>query len=97
MLDYQCCICKERVNKGSASSLDPCSLILVSNIDLPRDDQKEQEFFCHLECFRPLVNNDGFMYIMESAAATIGEIKADESNWSEDDDRTEQAIGADSP
>jgi len=84
MLYYQCCICKETVNKESASSLDPCSLILASNIDQPRDDQKEQEFFCHLECFRRLVNNDGIMYIIESDAATIGENKADESNWSED-------------
>jgi hypothetical protein len=83
MLDCQCCICKETVDEESATSLDPCGLILVSNIDLPRDDQKEQEFFCHLECFRRLVNNDGMMYIMESDFATIGEVKADESNWSE--------------
>ena len=92
MLDYQCCICKETVNKDTASPLDPCGLILVSNIDLPRDVQKEQEFFCHLECFRRLVNNDGIMYIMDLDAATIGEIKADESNWSEDDDRNGQAL-----
>lgn len=86
MLDYECCICKGTVNKDDASPLDPCSLFLVGNIDLPRDDQKEQEFFCHLECFRRLVNNDGIMYIMESDAATIGELKVDESSWLEDDD-----------
>ena len=97
MLDYQCCICKETVTKHAVSPLDPCSLILVSNIDLPRDDQKEQEFFCHLECFRRLINNDSLMYVMESDAATIGKIKADESTWSEDDRRTEQAHGSDSP
>jgi hypothetical protein len=34
---------------------------------------------------------------MESDAATIGKIKADESTWSEDDRRTEQAHGSDSP
>lgn len=96
MVDYQCCICRKTVNSESASLLDPCGLILVSNIDLPRDDQKEQEFFCHLECFRQLVNDDGLMYIMESDFSTIGEGKADESNCSEDD-RTEQAFGADSP
>jgi len=88
MLDYQCCICKKTVpSVTDTSSLDPCGLILVSNIDLPRDDQKEQEFFCHFECFRHLVNNDGIMYIMELDAATVGEIKADEANWPEDDDR----------
>ena len=97
MLDYQCCICKETVTKDTVSPLDPCSLVLVSNIDLPRDVQKEQEFFCHRECFRRLINNDSLLYIMESDFATIAEIKADESNWSEDDSRTEQALGADSP
>lgn len=97
MVDYQCCLCKKKVNTESASSLDPCGLILISNIDLPRNDQKEQEFFCHLECFRRLVNNDEIMYIMESDFSTIGEVKADESHCSENDDRAEQALGADSP
>ena len=78
MSEYQCCICKETVTHDTASPLDPCNLSLVSNIDRPRNDQKEQEFFCHLECFRRLINDDGLMYIMEPDAATIGEIKADE-------------------
>jgi hypothetical protein len=90
MVDYQCCICKKTVNSESPSSLDPGGLILVSNIDLPRNDQKEQEFFCHLECFRRLVKNDGTMYIMESDFSTIGEVKANESNCTEDDDRAER-------
>ncbi|MDQ3586326.1 MAG: hypothetical protein M3407_11195 [Acidobacteriota bacterium] len=72
---------------SSAVSLDPCALILVSNIDQPREGQKEQQFFCHFECFRRLVNNDGIMYIMELDAATIGEIERDEENWSEDEGR----------
>lgn len=96
MSDYQCCICKETVTSDVASPLDPCSLILVSNIDRPRDDQKEQEFFCHLDCFRQLINNDGLMYIMEPNATTMGELNPDEDDWSEDEGHTEKATEADS-
>ena len=86
MLDYECCICKGTVSAaGGEALLDPCALIIVSNIDLPREDQKEQQFFCHFECFRRLVNNDGIMYIMDIDAPTIGEIEQDEENWSDDD------------
>jgi hypothetical protein len=67
MTDYQCCICKETIARGESSAvpLDPCALLLISNFDKPREDQKEQQFFCHFECFRRMVDNDGIMYIME--------------------------------
>jgi hypothetical protein len=53
---------------------------------MQRDDEKEQKFYRHFECFRKLVNNDGILYIMEPDQATIGEIAEDEKNWSADDD-----------
>jgi hypothetical protein len=85
MIDYECCICKDTVSAVSGTaSLDPCALILVSNIDLPHEEQKEQQFFCHFECFRKLVNRDGIMYIMDSDFPTVGEIEADEDNWSDE-------------
>ena len=65
-LKYECFICKETVVGDAKSPLDPCTVVLVANSDRPRDDQKEQQFFCHFECFRQVVNNDGIMYIMES-------------------------------
>jgi hypothetical protein len=72
-LQYDCCFCNGVVSSAKATShLDPCALIVVSNIELQRDDQKEQEFYCHFECFRKLVNNDGILYIMEPDQATIG-------------------------
>ena len=40
-------------------------MILISNIDQPRENHKEQQFYCHFECFRKLVNRDGVMYIMD--------------------------------
>lgn len=76
MFDYQCCICKGTLSsQGGASPLDPCTLTLVSNFDLPREGQKEQQFFCHFECFRKTVNDDGIMHIMEPDFSTIGEIE----------------------
>jgi hypothetical protein len=88
MLDYECCICKETVSSVSrSSSLDPCTLILIANFEQPRENQKEQQFFCHFECFRRLVNNDGVMYIMDSDFPTVGEIERDEEDLPEDEDR----------
>jgi hypothetical protein len=88
MIDYECCICKETVSSGRESStLDPCALVVVSNIDQPRESQKEQQFFCHFECFRKLVNRDGVLYIMDSDFPTIGELAAEEETPPEDDAR----------
>ena len=80
---YQCCICKETVSDRRASLLDPCAVILVSNIDQQRENQKEQQFYCHFECFRRLMNNDGVMYIMDPDFSTTGEVEQDEEETSE--------------
>jgi len=66
MEKYQCCICKGFApSEESSHFLDPCALVLVSNIDRPKQFHKEQDFYCHFECFRKLVNNDDLMYILE--------------------------------
>ena len=84
VIKYQCCICKETVSsEEKISHLDPCGLFITSNIDEPRDYQKEQQFFCHFECFRKLVNDDGTLYIMEDDFPTMSEI--DQEDWSEDE------------
>ena len=74
-MKYQCCICK---SESELKDLDPCSLTLRTNIDEKEDNQKEQTFYCHLECFRKLINDDGIMYIMEEDFSTLGEIKKEE-------------------
>ena len=85
IIKYQCCICKETVSSAEkSSSLDPCALLVISNIDEPRNNQKEQQFFCHFECFRKLVNEDGNLYIMEDDFPTMGEIA--QEDWSEDEE-----------
>lgn len=75
ILKYQCCICKETVSsKQTTSHLDPCALVVVSNIDKPQNNQKEQQFFCHFECFRKTINNDDNLYIMDDDFPTMAEI-----------------------
>jgi hypothetical protein len=76
---HKCCICKRPIPHGRdpARPLDPCSLVLVSNLNLDRRDRKEQEFPCHFECFRRLVGDDSLMAIMEPDYATVGEMEDD--------------------
>jgi len=76
-IKYSCCICKETVIGGSGSKLDPMSVWLVSNIDKNRDEQKEQQFFCHFECFRRVTNDDPCLYIVDVDFPTVGEIDAE--------------------
>jgi hypothetical protein len=66
MEQYECCICKKIVSSREQShDLDPCGLVLIGNIDGPYDLRRTQDFYCHFECFRKLVNDDEIMYIME--------------------------------
>ena len=88
MLDYECCICKQTVSAAGGAALDPCALLLIANYEQPREQQKDQQFFCHFECFRRLVNNDGVMYIMDSDFPTIGEIELEESTPPQDEGRS---------
>jgi hypothetical protein len=65
MKNYECCICKKTVSSRQRShELDPCGLVLIGNIDHPYSLQRNQDFYCHFECFRKLVNDDDIMYIM---------------------------------
>jgi hypothetical protein len=78
-MEYKCFICNEEIStKKDKRGLDPCSVTLTTNIDLSRGKQREQTFFCHIECFRKVNSNDGIMYIMESDFATIAEIEKEE-------------------
>lgn len=76
-MGYQCCICHKIVEE---SKLDICALTLTTNIQKDWKQQKEQTFFCHLECFRKVVNNDNIMYILENDFSTLGEISEENSN-----------------
>ena len=82
-LKYACCFCKETISYGQhAHGLDLCALVLIGNFDKSFDEQKEQQFFTHFECFRKLVDDDGIMYIADEDFATNGENAKDESEES---------------
>ena len=80
-LQHRCCICKQSMPHESDPShpLNPCALVLVSNINLDRQMQKEQEFPCHFDCFRRLVADDSLMYIVEPDYSTIGDVEDEQS------------------
>ncbi len=72
---YHCVICKGSMplDAPQAHRLDPCGLVLVANSDCEWRDQREQTFWCHFECFRRLVDDDGVLYIQEADFPTKGE------------------------
>ena len=87
-MNYMCCICKETVSpqvppasEGNSETLrlDPFALILVTNIDKDRHEQKEQTFYCHFSCFRRTVNDDSFLYVMDPNFSKVGEVEDEES------------------
>jgi hypothetical protein len=55
-----CCFCDKEIPYGE---VDPCALVLV-----PRwgtDDEVDQQFFCHIECFRDAGVNTGEIYVLD--------------------------------
>jgi hypothetical protein len=61
------------VRGEQAHPLDPCGLVIVGHIDREWRDQKEQTFYCHFECFRHLIGDDGILYIKDADFCTNGE------------------------
>jgi hypothetical protein len=54
----RCFVCKKPI---ASLDLDPCAVLLVTNAYGPRDAQREQEFPCHLACFRQILNEDDLL------------------------------------
>ncbi len=76
-LNVSCCFCGDRVDEGETHAIDPCAIFLVGHANLPHAEQKEQQFWCHAECFRKAITLDGVMYILEPDFATNGEVEAE--------------------
>jgi hypothetical protein len=85
---YFCCICKGSVpyNGPHEHVLDPCALVIVGNADKDWREQKEQTFYCHFECFRRLVADDGVLYIKDADFETNGVVADERAASSEVDD-----------
>lgn len=56
-LEFQCCLCGEGIGTSLEKwhRLDPCAVVLIGNWQQPESEQAEQQFFCHLVCFRRAV------------------------------------------
>lgn len=54
-LGFSCCFCNK-----SIMSLDqyPADLNVVVNIDKPKEQQHDQFFYCHTECFKSKLHNN---------------------------------------
>lgn len=72
---FVCVFCGETIAPGE---LDPCALIVVAAIDRPRPKQKEQTFYCHINCLKDRSSVAGSFYITDPDFSSIGEIEHEE-------------------
>ena len=49
IIQYRCCFCDQMIE---STKIDPCDLNILINYDKPKDQQDNQTFWCHIECFR---------------------------------------------
>jgi len=61
MVRHQCCFCGNNIEE--MHKLDPCAVAIYSNIDKDQDEQLEQMFFCHYECFRAIMDSGTRPYL----------------------------------
>lgn len=48
-IKVRCCFCNAGIE---STKIDPCDLNILINYDKPKDQQDNQMFWCHIECFR---------------------------------------------
>jgi hypothetical protein len=67
-LVYQCCVCGKGITKDDPQThaFDPCAVVLIGNWSQAAEEQREQQFFCHFQCFRRVAeqNNPGILDYM---------------------------------
>ncbi|MPN50668.1 hypothetical protein SDC9_198300 [bioreactor metagenome] len=57
---FQCCICGETINLKNEPNI---SLVAIKNWLSTQDKQKEQQLFCHEDCFKKLLYDPKFYYL----------------------------------
>jgi hypothetical protein len=71
---YVCVFCNLAI---ASDSLNPCALNVICRVDSPRNEQKEQTFYCHVDCLKSHAADDpsiqGSFYITEPHFPTVGE------------------------
>ncbi len=59
---YACVFCGKTIEQ---SGLDVCALILVTKWDQPAEQQNEQQFFCHFDCFHRRAHASVPLYVAD--------------------------------
>ncbi|WP_446809104.1 hypothetical protein ACH50O_17875 [Methylomonas sp. 2BW1-5-20] len=74
-LVYQCMFCAESI---APTDMDPCALNIIARIDRPREVQKEQMFYCHIDCLKSHSSiHPGNFYITDPNFSTVGEFASE--------------------
>lgn len=58
--NYQCCFCGNRIETD-----DVTGLIDVSNWEKDKNEQQEQQLFCHMECLKEKLSAKTPLYIAD--------------------------------
>lgn len=56
---YQCCFCGKKIE------FNITALLLITNYDKDLDEQQEQQFFCHINCFKKKLNRNIPLYLLD--------------------------------
>ena len=56
---YQCCFC------GNKIEFNITALLLITNYDKEPNEQQEQQFFCHLNCFKKRIDRSTPLYLLD--------------------------------
>lgn len=59
---YQCCFCDKSIE---SNNLDVVSLFATTNWDKEVDKQHEQQFFCHINCFKQQLGKSVPLYLLD--------------------------------
>ena len=71
--ECQCCFCGDAIAEAAANghTLDPCAVIVIGKWKKSSDLQVEQQYFCHLDCFKRLVETHAPVELEELAAENL--------------------------
>ena len=59
-LEFECCFCGEGI---VSTKTDPCAVNVMINIDKSKDTQYDQDFYCHIACFKKTIQPIVSLYI----------------------------------
>ncbi len=62
-LGFSCCFCNESL---TSTDPDPSEIVIVANIDKPKEQQADQIFWCHAQCLKSkLHKNIVNLYVLD--------------------------------